>query len=299
MIKVKIFNGNEIRKTRIPKQTSFSKFKQHLHTLFKDLVEPYRLKYLDEEFDWVTVESDEEFQEALEQQQILKIKVLQQKQNLGEILKNVFSEENQLHTNVKCDGCAQFPVKGNRYKCCVCPNFDYCEKCYQSNKQKHGHEFKKMFVFDNMMKTVSEMFGGEFWKNQQGVPPMWMDFVSQLSRNCQNAPFAQAFEQMMKNFTQAFNTTQQSTSQQPTAPQQTQQQHTQVKQEKVIKEEKPVPKQQIKVEQPKQEPIDLTTPLTYEEELLISMGFTDKARNKEMLKKHNNDLQKVVAEYLK
>ena len=38
-----------------------------------------------------------------------------------------------VHKNVKCDGCGAFPIEGIRYKCAVCRDFDYCEKC--------GHQF--------------------------------------------------------------------------------------------------------------------------------------------------------------
>ena len=47
-----------------------------------------------------------------------------------------------IHFHVKCDGCKMDPIRGNRYKCKVCPDFDFCEKCYQSKKEEHGHEFK-------------------------------------------------------------------------------------------------------------------------------------------------------------
>ena len=33
------------------------------------------------------------------------------------------------------------PLIGKRYKCKVCHNFDYCEKCLENNKESHKHEF--------------------------------------------------------------------------------------------------------------------------------------------------------------
>ena len=47
----------------------------------------------------------------------------------------------EIHFNVICDGCKVTPLRGNRYKCKICKNFDYCEDCYQKNKESHGHDF--------------------------------------------------------------------------------------------------------------------------------------------------------------
>jgi len=46
-----------------------------------------------------------------------------------------------VHRGVRCDGCRAFPIVGIRYKCYVCPDFDYCEKCEAS--KEHSHPFIK------------------------------------------------------------------------------------------------------------------------------------------------------------
>jgi len=46
-----------------------------------------------------------------------------------------------IHDRVTCDGCGVYPVVGIRYKCSVCPDFDYCEKCEAS--VDHPHPFIK------------------------------------------------------------------------------------------------------------------------------------------------------------
>ena len=61
------------------------------------------------------------------------------------ILKSSKKEEKKrvaIHFTVICDGCKKKGIRGNRYKCTKCPDFDFCEKCYQKNKESHGHEFK-------------------------------------------------------------------------------------------------------------------------------------------------------------
>ena len=63
------------------------------------------------------------------------------------ILKASKKEEKKwdaIHFNYSCDGCKMNPIRGNRYKCKGCPDFDFCESCYQKNKESHGHEFTKI-----------------------------------------------------------------------------------------------------------------------------------------------------------
>ena len=50
----------------------------------------------------------------------------------------------EVHNFVKCDGCGMFPLIGKRFKCKVCPNFDFCEKCFEKNKATHKHEFSNI-----------------------------------------------------------------------------------------------------------------------------------------------------------
>jgi len=49
-----------------------------------------------------------------------------------------------LHDGVSCDVCRMFPIRGMRYKCCVCPNFDLCEKCESSNTHNPNHPMLKI-----------------------------------------------------------------------------------------------------------------------------------------------------------
>lgn len=46
------------------------------------------------------------------------------------------------HPRIICDGCECAPVMGVRYKCAVCPDFDFCEKCEDSID--HPHPFLKI-----------------------------------------------------------------------------------------------------------------------------------------------------------
>ena len=41
------------------------------------------------------------------------------------------------HEGVRCDGCDVKPMKGLRYKCKMCPDFDFCHKCRVSRSHPH------------------------------------------------------------------------------------------------------------------------------------------------------------------
>ena len=48
-----------------------------------------------------------------------------------------------LFDRIICDDCKMNPIIGKRYKCKICSNFYYCEKCKEKNKESHKHEFVK------------------------------------------------------------------------------------------------------------------------------------------------------------
>ena len=51
---------------------------------------------------------------------------------------------NGIHSGIKCKGCGMKPIVGCRFKCLLCDNFDYCEKCEKKLAEKHGHPLLKI-----------------------------------------------------------------------------------------------------------------------------------------------------------
>jgi len=57
-----------------------------------------------------------------------------------------------VHKKFSCNGCKIDPIKGIRYNCSVCEDFDFCEKCEEENGERHGHPFIK-YRTENSSKT--------------------------------------------------------------------------------------------------------------------------------------------------
>ena len=50
-----------------------------------------------------------------------------------------------VHKEIFCDGCKKYPIVGCRYKCAVCPDFDFCETCEELLGSTHGHPLVKIY----------------------------------------------------------------------------------------------------------------------------------------------------------
>ncbi|XP_063447938.1 uncharacterized protein LOC134727487 [Mytilus trossulus] len=49
------------------------------------------------------------------------------------------------HSHVQCDGCSEYPLRGIRWKCVNCPDFDLCSSCYMNDEHDiNGHIFKRI-----------------------------------------------------------------------------------------------------------------------------------------------------------
>ena len=82
-----------------------------------------------------------------------------------------------VHHRVQCDGCDTSPIVGVRYKCSVCPDFDFCENCEAS--KEHAHPFIKLRKADENPMRGHGPFRGPWgphrggwgrWGNREGCP---------------------------------------------------------------------------------------------------------------------------------
>lgn len=61
-----------------------------------------------------------------------------------QLLKNERSICNCEHKGIVCDGCGESQIRGMRYKCTICTNFNYCYKCEEEKGDIHKHPFFKI-----------------------------------------------------------------------------------------------------------------------------------------------------------
>lgn len=62
----------------------------------------------------------------------------------SDTLKATETDSTMIHRNVRCDGCNQSPLRGFRFKCFTCSNYDLCATCYMNQTHNVEHEFVRM-----------------------------------------------------------------------------------------------------------------------------------------------------------
>ena len=104
----------------------FNSFTNQMHFEAKKLIEDINLAKQNQK------ELICPFRKKLEKKEISKKEKDEKKNN---------EEKKEIHWNVTCNGCRRYPIVGKRYKCQICPNFDFCEYCYEKEKENHKHGF--------------------------------------------------------------------------------------------------------------------------------------------------------------
>lgn len=125
----------------------------------------YRVRYQDEEKDWVTVASDQDLLFAYQSAAgpSLKLEIARKPSNVSvkaghrkegkfigfmhqvirlEVCSALGMAIPVLHSGVTCSGCGVHPLAGVRYQCTICDNLDLCEVCEATTD--HPHPFLKI-----------------------------------------------------------------------------------------------------------------------------------------------------------
>ena len=117
-------------------------------------------------------EEEKEKEKPKAKKVLIKKTILKSKKVIKSLSKKQVDEKKEIHTLVTCDGCHMCPLIGKRFKCNNCSNFDFCEKCFNEKKEKHGHTFKEVKT-DILMKNILQKFSCKT-ENEEGkaIHPM-------------------------------------------------------------------------------------------------------------------------------
>ena len=60
------------------------------------------------------------------------------------ILNEISNKEQPIHKGIKCNQCGKEDIKGVRYKCSTCANYNLCEECEDNTDHNENHLFIKI-----------------------------------------------------------------------------------------------------------------------------------------------------------
>ena len=106
-------------------------------------------------------------------------------------------KENEI-INYKCKGCGVFPIIGIRYRCTVCNEFDYCEKCEKEKGSSHDHPFIK--YRNANIKGINEYICGHFLSFDDNI--FAYEFINK--ENC-HMSMGKIFAKKNKDSTKYYN----------------------------------------------------------------------------------------------
>jgi hypothetical protein len=168
-IVVKLQFGDDIRRKQLPRVPSFAELGALVVQLFPS-AKAFALKYLDDEKDLITVTEDGELRDAFAlaqaTQKVLLLKVVEKQTSAEPSVaaeppaagdracpyrsrwfgEKKFGRWGDLHFGVTCDGCNASPIRGIRFKCLQCPDFDFCQDCKSNKAHDPSHSFETISV---------------------------------------------------------------------------------------------------------------------------------------------------------
>ena len=74
--------------------------------------------------------------------------------SIHESTKKVSKPNTTTHMGITCDNCKARPIRGTRFKCLVCPDYDVCSACEEKNVHSHP---KMVFYEQTNSKFAEEM----------------------------------------------------------------------------------------------------------------------------------------------
>ena len=75
------------------------------------------------------------------------------------LFENSTHENDIVHINIKCNQCFAQPIKGNRYECRDCGDYNLCQHCFEKNTETgtHDHFLYKIKNNDNKNNNITKI----------------------------------------------------------------------------------------------------------------------------------------------
>ncbi|XP_064489298.1 sequestosome-1-like isoform X2 [Ornithodoros turicata] len=127
-----------------PRLNPFGALEQKIRQVFPSLSDAhFKLSWKDNDGDTIVMSSDPELSEALANMQnnILKVHIMLTSPEKQE-QPQTNSNPRHVHPGITCDMC-ESEVRGARYKCLQCEDYDMCETCY-GKKTHEQHDMLKL-----------------------------------------------------------------------------------------------------------------------------------------------------------
>jgi hypothetical protein len=74
-------------------------------------------------------------------------------------MKEKQDKEEVIHNNSECSKCGQSPIKGIRYYCLQCQNYNLCSSCENKYGERHGHQLlmlRRPEIFEMFKKHINK-----------------------------------------------------------------------------------------------------------------------------------------------
>jgi len=80
------------------------------------------------------------------------------------------------HLNIMCDGCSMNPIRGDRYWCLGCPDFDFCATCERTRPHDQSHVFVKVKIPDEKIRESLKVLLKASGHLKPPPDPEWIEF---------------------------------------------------------------------------------------------------------------------------
>jgi hypothetical protein len=72
--------------------------------------------------------------------------------------------KDEVHSTTTCDSCLTCPIKGLRFKCDVCSDYDMCYDCYIKKKESKIHKFNDHTMIVYGKTNLNKIEPDEIWR---------------------------------------------------------------------------------------------------------------------------------------